>query len=168
MLHQHRRRVARLERQLPRQHLIADNPQRIQIGAAIHLALSHRLLRTHIRWRAYGNAGRRQLLVPFGRPRNAEVGDHHAPRRAIQQDIVGLDIAVHHARAVCVLQCARHVAQYAPHDIERWARLLVEPFGQRLSLDEPHRNPDEAIGLVHGVNRHDVRMRQLRGHLGLA
>ena len=99
MLHHHRRRVRCLERQLAGEHQVADDAERIDVAAAVGLALAERLLGRHVRRRADRDARDRELRVALGRARDAEVGDHRAPALAIDQNVLRLDVAVHDAVA---------------------------------------------------------------------
>ena len=81
--------------------------QGVDVRAGGDLALAHRLLGAHVVRRAERHAG---LGHPApaglaGRERDAEVGDQGLA--VVQQDVLGLDVAVDHAVAVGVVERAR-------------------------------------------------------------
>src|SRR5438445_557858 len=127
------------ERWLPRQHLVEDAGEAVQVAATIHSLTPHRLLRTHVAWRTDRDPGFRQLAAGGGRdrPRDAEVRYHRlAPR---QQDVLRLDVAVHHVVAVGVAQRARHLAGDAQGVVERQRALPLEPVRPRAARGRPQR-----------------------------
>ena len=111
MLHHHRGRVRRLERQLAGQHQIAHDTQRIDVAAAVRLALAKCLFGRHVRGRADRDAGDGQLRIALRRACDSEVGHHGAPALAVDQDVLGLDIAVDDTARVRVGERARDFAQ---------------------------------------------------------
>ena len=99
VLHQHRRRARRLEGEPPGEHLVADDAERVEIAAAVDLAVARRLLGRHVGRRADRDAGGGEPRVRalLDRARDAEVGHHRAAVILVEQDVVGLDVAVDHA-----------------------------------------------------------------------
>ena len=97
---------------------------------------------------------------------DAEVGDDR--RAAGEQDVLRLDVAVHDAVRVRVLERARHVAQHRHGRVRREPPVAAEPRAQRLALDERHRVVRQPVALPGGEHRHDVRVLQPRGDADLA
>ena len=80
----------------------------------------------------------------------------------------GSAAAMDYAARVRVGQRIRHVVQ-DPHDIaRRKLHVFVERMPQRLTFDVRHREVQQVAGGTGGVQRHDVRMLELRGELDLA
>src|ERR1019366_1647202 len=77
-------------------------------------------------------------------------------------------IAMYDVAPVSVRERAGDFAQHRAHGFERRARLAHEALRERLAIDESHREEHDAVDLVHRVDRDDVRVRKLRGHLCLA
>ncbi len=104
-----------------------------------------------------------------GRARDAEVGDERAPGGALDEDVVGLDVAVHDAAAVRVRQAptplpaAAGSASAALSGPARRTRCA-----ERFALDEPHDEAQQLGVLLHREHRDDVRMREAGGHARLA
>ena len=105
------RGVRPLERQLPRQHVVADDAERIEVAAAVH-RLAARLLGAHEVGRAEHLAHPRAAarLRQAGDP---EIGDEGAARPLLEQDVLGLDVAMHHALRVRIRQSPGDLAQDA-------------------------------------------------------
>ena len=100
--------------------------------------------------------------------RDAEVGEHgHAVLG--QQDVLGLHVAVHHARAVRVrerLGAASRVIRSA--SATRQPALALEPLAERLAADVRHGEPEPAVVLARIVDRADVGVLEPRGRRDLA
>ena len=96
-------------RRMARQHLVQHAAERVDVGARGDLLLGGRLLGAHVVRRAERQAGLGH--PPAGRrahrQRDAEVGDHRPA--VLQQDVLGLDVAVDHAVAVRVVERVGHV-----------------------------------------------------------
>jgi hypothetical protein len=170
VLDEHGRRARRLERQHAGEHLVRHHAQRVEVGAAVDLAVAGALLGAHVRRRADGHPGGREARVaPLDhRPRDAEVGDHGAVAVVVEEDVVGLDVAVHHAARVGVGERVGHLGEHAPHVVHRHRAAVVEALAEVLAVDARHHEEHQPVGLVDRVDRDDVRVRELRGRLGLA
>ena len=106
--------------------------------------------------------------VPAGLARrqgDAEVG--HQRLAVVQQDVLGLDVAVDHPVPVGVVERGGHLAR-DPHRLGDGELLLpVEPGPERLALDERHDVEEEAVGLARVEQRQDVRVLEVGGELDL-
>ena len=101
-----------------------------------------------------------------GGQRDAEVG--HQRGAVVQQDVLGLDVAVDHVVAVGVVERGGHLAR-DPHRVgHRQLLLAVHPVAHRLALDVRHHIEEEAVGLAAVEERQDVRVLQVGGGLDLA
>ncbi len=108
------------------------------------------------------------IRAPLGlarRERDAEVG--HQRRAVVQQDVLRLDVAVHHPVPVRVVQRARHLVGDPDRVGHRQLLLAGEPVAQRLALDERHDVEQVAVGLARVEQRQDVRVLQVGRELDL-
>ena len=98
--------------------------------------------------------------------RDAEVGDQRVP--ALEQDVLGLDVAMDHAGGVRV---AERVGDFArdPHGfVDRQLLLARQPVAQGLALARTaSRRKRVAVHAPRIEERQDVRMLQIRGGLDL-
>ena len=67
---------------------------------------------------------------------DAEVGDQRAA--VVQQDVLGLDVAVDHAMPVGVVEGAGDLGREADGVGDRQLFLALQPVAQRFALDERH------------------------------
>ncbi len=148
--------------------MVSDHAQRVNVGAPVHIAVAHCLLGAHVRGSADRDAGNGEPRLTLRRARDAEVRDQHVSRRALDEDVVGLHVPMHDVARVSVGERVSDFAQHRAHRRERQPRFAREALRERLALDESHREEHHAVDLVHRVDRDDVRVRELRGHLGLA
>ena len=95
-------RVRRLERQLAGQHLVERDPERVEVGPIIHVAVHPaRLLGRHVRDGALQHAGLSRLPLLEGQPRSdAEIDERGASGRPVDEDIVGVGVVVNDAALV--------------------------------------------------------------------
>ncbi len=92
-----------------REGLVEHDAERPEVGAGVDVALAARLLGRHVRGRPDGAAGARELRVG-GEPRDAEIEHPRVERRALaEEDVGGLEVAVHHAPRVRVLEGLAHL-----------------------------------------------------------
>src|SRR5207244_1218 len=119
---------------LPRQHLVEHAGEAVQVAATIHSLTPHRLLRTHVAWRTDGYPGFRQLAAGGGRdrPRDPEIAHHRVA--SFEQNVLGLDIAVHHPVSVSVAQRLGYVPRDRQCLLRRELPLALQAVPQRLAL----------------------------------
>ena len=155
------------ERRVAGQHLVEHHAQRVDVGAGGDLPLAHRLLGPHVVRRAERHAGLgHPVAAGLARGQgDAEVG--HQRAAVVQQDVLGLDVAVDHPVPVGVVERRGHLGG-DPHRVGHGELLLpVEPAPERLALDEGHDVEEEAVGLARVEQREDVRVLQVGGELDL-
>ena len=159
--------IAPAERRLADRHLVERDAERVDIGALVN-ALASRLFRRHVFGRAHVHRcsrGRRVVRRSLG---DSEVG-HHRIAVAIEENVVGLQIAVHDPAIVCVGELKGR-GNVHPHTHDQrafyWlARLhdVVEP-----SFQQVHREEDDLVLFARVVDGDDVRMPELRGAVRFA
>ena len=122
------------EGRLPGQHLVQDAGQAVEIGAAVHVGVAGRLLRAHVGRRAHDHAGLGERAVAAQRLADAEVG--HQGRAFVEQDVLGLDVAVDHVVAVGVVQRGGDLAgdRPAPRRAAAAARCWSRSRSERPSM----------------------------------
>ena len=76
----------------------------------------------------------------------------------MQQDVLGLDVAVNDAVAVGVIERIRHIPRNAHRFIHAELRFAVQLGAKRLSLDVRHHIVQESICRTTVEQREDVRM----------
>jgi hypothetical protein len=86
----------------------------------------------------------------------------------VQQHVLGLQVAVHHAAAVRVPERVGHLAQHADRLADRELTQPREAGAEALPLDERHRVVEQPVALPRGEQRDDVRVPELRGERDLA
>ncbi len=168
VLHEHRRRVRCLERRFAGKQLIADHAERIDVAPAIKLAFAERLLGRHVRRRADRDAGDGEPRVALRGARDAEIRHHRTARRPIEHDVVRLHVAMHDALRVRICQRIGHTREQPPRFADRQPWLAHQTLREALSVNERHDEVDDAFSLVHGVDRDDAGVGELRRGLRLA
>jgi hypothetical protein len=150
------------KRRLAGEHLVQHAAHRVHVGAGVEVALAHRLLGTHVVGRAETHARLGHPGVGTGGGQgNAEVG-HQCPA-IVQQDVLGLDVAVNHLVPVGVVERTGHLAGDTDGIGNRQLLFAVQPVTERLPLDERHHIEDSAIRRAGIVQRQDVRMLEIGG-----
>ena len=119
------------EGRLAGDHLVGHRAQRIDVGARVHRLLAHRLLGRHVLRRSQAQPRLRHALAArlLHRQGNAEVGHQRVlvARTALQENVLGLDVAVNHPAFVRVLQRTRHLARDLHRIRNRQLRLALKP-----------------------------------------
>ena len=159
MLH---RGIATREGLLASHQLIEHDARSPDIGPAVH-RLAAQLLGRHIAGCAHNGAdlGHRGILDPG----DAEIGDLHLTLGA-QHDIGGLDIPVHHAALVAVVQGGEHLL----HDLEDGghgkALATLQHLLQGAARHMLHGDPGVAVILAIIIDRDDMGVVQSARGLG--
>jgi hypothetical protein len=145
------------------QHLVRHAAQRVQVAPPVQVLFPARLFRAQVRRRADDDARRRQTLGAGrrNRQRDAEVG--HAGVTRLQQDVLGLDVAMHDPVAVGVTEGVGDFARDADGLVDGQLVLAVQPLPQRFALHERHDVVEESRRLARVVERKDVGVGQVGG-----
>jgi hypothetical protein len=113
MAQQDRDRRSPVKRRRACEQLVGDDPDRVQVRRRCCRSPDG-LLGRHVDRGADDIAGRRHALGSVDRLGDPEVGDPHASV-APQQQVLGLEIAVHDPRRVGLSQACQHHLQHAAH-----------------------------------------------------
>ena len=156
-------------RVLAGQRLEEQDPERVEVRAAVDVRVAGGLLGGHVAQGPEHGARLRELLVLLEpQPREAEVEDLGAKRGrvaggAAEEHVVGLQISVDHAGVV------RGGEALGEGDPERRdvgggeAMLAAHARGERLALEELHREPGATLVLAGVEDLHNRRMPTARG-----
>ena len=131
-----------------------------------------RLLRRHVARRADREPGTSQGVSGSILRRRAhglgdpEIQHHGVP--VLQEDVLRLQVAMHHALAVRVSQRARDFAG-DPHGVgDRQLAVACQAMSKRFAPHERHGVVREAVGVACTQHGDEVRMTKARGELDLA
>ena len=154
----------------PGDQLVEHDAQRIDVRAPVDL-LSHALLGRHVSRRSHGHAGL-GVHAPFGKLRQAKVGQDGLDRQfarflqrgldRAQDHVRGLDVAMQDPALVRTVQGEGDGADNAQaflegHDLAL-LRQPLEPLVERLSLDQVHRDVKHPQILPAGIDLDDAGM----------
>jgi hypothetical protein len=166
MLEQQRRHVRRLERETAAHGEVANDAERIEVAPAVQ-RFAHCLLGAHEVRRSHDLAGIGVRIVGVD-VRDTEIGHERAPRAFLDEDVVGLHVAMHHAATVRVRECPRHFT-HETHGLRRRQRPpRAKALAERLAGHVAHHEVDETARLADTMNGHDIGMRQTGSGAGLA
>jgi len=100
--------------------------------------------------------------------RDSKIGYHRAAAVGIEQNVVGLDVAVNDVAMMCVCERLGHFAENSPHFDGRHCAGVGKMRSEILARDQRHHEEDEVVLFLDRIDGNDVRMVELRGRLGLA
>ncbi len=153
------------------QQLVEQAAGRVQVAARVH-PLAPGLLRRQVLGGTddLRGLGHGQLRVGHG-PGNAEV--HHLDVAvAGEHHVAGLDVAVHDAVAVAVVQCPQHAVGDLGRALGQQPPVVAEQVAQRAPVDELHHDVRDGRAAHHVlagvVDGHDGRVVQRGRGLRLA
>jgi hypothetical protein len=154
-----------LGRQFPREHLVEDHAQRVDVRAAVHRLRFQRLLRRHVSRRP-SRRFRRGGRIAVEHLRDAKIRDLHAAILR-QQQVLRLDVTMHNPALVRKLQ---RLAEWW-YDRERLLRRQL-PGAKQLTqvhaVHVLHQQIEKAVRLAEIMDCDDVRMVQPGERLRLA
>ena len=148
------------ERRMPREHLVQNAPERVEVAPAVERHILVGLLGAHVRGRAGQSAGAGEAALGrrAHRAGHAEVG--HDGVAFLEQDVLGLDVAMDHALPVCVVERIGHFARETKRPRRREAALAVEEVAERAVAHAGHDIIKEAAGIAGVVQRQQMGMLQ--------
>ena len=155
------------EGRLTRQHLVGHRAQGVHVAPGTDVALAHRLFGRHVGGRAEGHAGLGHAAAAglLHGERDAEVG--HEGLAILQQDVLGLDVAMDDAALVGELEGGRDFLRQADRVVDRQLLLPGEAGAEGLALDERHDVIQETIGFARIDQAEDVGVLEAGGGLDL-
>ena len=105
----------------PAQHVVAEHAQRVDVAAAVDVELARGLLGRHVVRRAERARRVGAHRIERTQQRDAEIREHRATAAALEQNVLGLEIAMDDAVAVRRVERQREVAKDALHFVRRRA-----------------------------------------------
>ena len=158
VLHRDRDLVLAVERDVAGQHLVEHDAERVDVGLAVDV-VAERLLGGHVVRGAEHAAVGGQAVVAQ-RAGDPEVGDL-GQALGVQQDVLGLDVAVHDLVRVRATERAGDLDRVGERLVDRQPAHPPDPVLERLTFDvlEDDVGP---VAVLAGVDHaDDVRMREL-------
>ena len=154
--------AATRERRVAGKHFVQHGAQRIPITSRIDDAFAHRLLGTHVLRRTKTQPRLRHALAAraLHRACNADVGNERAA--IVQQNVLGLDVAMDHAVPVRVVQRTRDLTCDAQRVGDGELPLAFQSRAKRLASHQWHHVVQQPVGLAAVEERQNVRMLQAR------
>ena len=149
------------------EHLVEHAAQRIDVAPAGQLLVGGGLLGAHVVRRAEAHAGLGHPAAGRGTQgqRDPEVRHHGAA--VVQEDVLGLDVAMDHSLPVGVIERVGH-GHGDPHRVvDPELGFPVEPGAEGFALDVRHDVIEEPAGLPAVEEREDMRVLQRGGGLDL-
>ena len=151
-------------RAVAREHLVGHDAYGVHVAALVHGAVAHQLGRGVAHGAQHGGAGR---VVVHG-AREAEVRDLHLPVRG-EQDVLGLDVAVHQAGAVRPGEAPEHRHEQLEGAVRVHRRLACDDLAQGGSVHElEHQVQHAVVGAPLVQHGHHVGVVEPGGGLRLA
>ena len=157
-----------VEGKFPRQHVVAEDADGVEITASVDVQLARRLLRRHVVRRAEGARRVGAHRIERTQKRDAEVCEHRTASAALEEDVLRLEVAMHDTLAVGVVERERELVQDSPRFLGRQPLLPAQSLGERLTVHVLHHDVDEVALFAEGVHRNDARVAEPRRHPRLA
>ena len=144
------------ERRLSGQHLVGHGPERVDVGPGIDRAFPHCLLGRHVLGgaEAQSRLGHPVAAGVLDREGDPEVG--HRGVAVLEEDVLGLDVAMDHAEAVGVAEGVGHFARDLHGVLDRQLLLALQPGAEGLARHQRHHVVEEAVGLAAVEERENV------------
>ena len=164
--------TAAVERDLSREQLEEDHPERIDVATRVEWP-AHDLLRAHVGGGADDGVaardrGLRRLLLLGRGYRLCDPEIHQAdPFLGVDHDVARLEVAVEDARLVDGPQAGGRLESHAIGQVYRERRLLPEHLAEVLPSDQLHRAIQDALILAVFVDGADVLVPDLAGQRDL-
>nr|WP_249937124.1 hypothetical protein [Roseateles sp. DAIF2] len=150
------------------EHLVEHDAGREQVRAAVDLVALH-LFGRHVLRRAQHIADAGALFAAGGlHMRDAEVHHLDVLRAAHAGDVAGLDVAMHDAALVRIVERARQLDAHHDDIAHRQRQAGLQYIGQRFAVQQLHRHIGAAVDLADIVHGDDVGVRQRTGGACLA
>ncbi len=151
------------ERGLPRQRLVEDAAERVDVRALVQ-GVTGDLLRCDVLERANDLARDRHTREGAGALREAEVAEVAvlAAGSLRDEDVRGLDIAVHETLLVGGVERLGNLREEVDGALRLQCSVLGDDLRQIGSFDVAHREEEDAVLLPRLVDRDDVRMVERR------
>ncbi len=100
-------------------------------------------------------------------PGNAEIGDFHRTVFDFEDDVVGLDIPMHHAHRVGIIERAGDLQRDLQDSLDRQFFAALQGVRQGLAFQQLHHDVGDFVELADVVDRDNVGMREKTRGLGL-
>src|SRR5207244_4593359 len=149
------------------QHVVRHAAERIQVASPVRLPILCALFGTHVVRCAERDAGLGEPVAARGRDRPGDPEIRDDGVAVFQQNVLRLDVAVHHTQAVGVAERLRHVAHDADRFGDRDLWLTVEAGAEGLPGPRWPNQEEQAIRLAPVVPREEVRGLKPGGGPGL-
>jgi len=146
------------ERRLSAQHLVEDAAEAVDVAAPVHLRRATGLLRAHVGRRADREPDLGQALAARGLARGGDAEVGHDRLVPVEQDVLGLDVAVDHPVPVRVVQPQGDLAGDADGGGYRQPTLALQSPAQGLARHVRHHVIEEPVGLAGVEQRKDMRV----------
>jgi hypothetical protein len=152
---------------MSREHLEENAAKTVDVAAPVYLS-SRRLLWTHIRCGADGNARACQLLVAcyFNRSSDSKISDDSVSMR--EQNVARLDVAVDEPLGVRICECVGNFACYFESVSNGKRTFALDLLFEGRSLDKRHDVIRQAVNFARVENGKDMRMLKARGDVNLS
>ena len=135
-------------RRLAGEHFIQDRRERVDVRSAIDRSFAGCLLGAHVLRRPQGNPGLRQSRATGVRHRERDTEIRNNRLTSLEQDVLGLHVAVDHAARMGVLQRMRRSERNAYCFVDGELLLARQACAQRLAVDIRHDGEEQTRPIV--------------------